>query len=164
MIALRPATMADAAALVAVMAEGFEGYRGFAPPDWEPQMPPVEAMAGRLAAPTTFCLVAEEDGAVAGHVSFLPSGLSTHPEPEDGLAHLWQMFVRPPHFGSGLAGELLARAVAEARTRGYSAMRLFTPAGQARARRFYEREGWSLMREFDDERLGLRVAEYRQSV
>ena len=30
-----------------------------------------------------------------------------------------------------------------ARERGFSQMRLFTPVAQARARRFYEREGWA---------------------
>jgi len=74
------------------------------------------------------------------------------------------MFARPAHWGTGLAPDLLARAVVAARERGFTAMRLFTPAGQARARRFYEREGWSLVREFDDDRLGLRVAEYRREL
>ena len=35
-----------------------------------------------------------------------------------------------------------ADSLACARGRGYAWMRLFTPAAQARARRFYEREGW----------------------
>jgi len=41
-------------------------------------------------------------------------------------------------------------------------MRLFTPAGQRRARRFYEREGWTLVEapRFEDA-FGLDVAEYR---
>jgi ribosomal protein S18 acetylase RimI-like enzyme len=161
-IRLREATAADAATLLGIMAEGFEGYHDFAPPGWEPQMPPVEAVAERLAAPTTFCLVAEDDEDVAGHVSFLPSDLSGHPGPQDGLAHLWQMFVRPAHFGTGLALGLLGRAVDEARARGFTEMRLYTPAGQAQARRFYERESWTAVREFDDARLGLRVVEYRR--
>jgi GNAT superfamily N-acetyltransferase len=40
------------------------------------------------------------------------------------------------------AEELARFAIAAARERGFSAMRLFTPAAHARARRFYEREGW----------------------
>jgi len=162
-VELRRATADDAEALLAIMLEGFEGYRSFAPPGWEPESPPLEAMRERIGAPTTWTLVADADGeGIAGHVSFLPSEISGHPEPDPRLAHLWQMFVRPGHFGSGLAPRLLARAVEAARKREFSQMRLFTPAGQARARRFYEREGWALVREFDEPRLGLRVVEYRR--
>ena len=55
--------------------------------------------------------------------------------------------------------------LAEARARGFAAMRLFTPAPQARARRFYEREGWALARPpAFDERMGLEIAEYRRAL
>ena len=60
---------------------------------------------------------------------------------------------------------LHAAAVDEARARGFTAMRLFTPGGQERARRFYEREGWSLVRPpAFDERIGLEIAEYRRAL
>jgi GNAT superfamily N-acetyltransferase len=157
---LRPATADDAEALIAVMAEGVAGYRDFAP-DWEMRMPPLEGMRARIELAGGFTLLAEADGAVLGHVSYLPSEDSGHPDPQPGLAHLWQMFVRESHQGSGLATELMARAVAAAREGGYTQMRLYTPALQQRARRFYEREGWELLREFFDDRLGLDVAEYR---
>ena len=164
-VRVRPATPDDAATLLALMVEGFEGYRGFAPAGWEPAPPPDEAMRERLGVASHWCVVAEDDdGGVAGHVAFLDAADSGHPGTEPGLAHLWQMFARPAHWGTGLAPDLLGRAVAAARERGFTAMRLFTPAGQARARRFYEREGWSLVREFDDDRLGLRVAEYRREL
>ena len=42
-------------------------------------------------------------------------------------------------------------------------MRLFTPAGHARARRFYEREGWEPRGEPTlEEPLGLELIEYRR--
>ena len=40
-------------------------------------------------------------------------------------------------------------------------MRLFTPADQARARRFYEREGWRLEAAVEDDEIGFAVVEYR---
>jgi hypothetical protein len=44
-------------------------------------------------------------------------------------------------------------------------MRLFTPAGQVRARRFYEREGWTVAGEpYDDEDLHLEIVEYRRAL
>jgi hypothetical protein len=53
----------------------------------------------------------------------------------------------------------------EARARAFTAMRLFTPAGQARARRFYEREGWSAVGgAFLVPALGLEVVEYRYAL
>src|SRR4051794_8022446 len=156
----RRATADDAETLLAIMADGVAGYREFAP-GWEPRMPPLEGMRARIVLDGGYTLLAEDGGEVAGHVSFLPSADSGHPDPQSGLAHLWQMFVRPASWGSGVASELMARAVAAAREAGYTEMRLYTPALQRRARRFYEREGWELVREFDDERLGLDVAEYR---
>jgi GNAT superfamily N-acetyltransferase len=160
---LRLATGDDAGALRANMAEGLETYRSFAPPGWEPEIVPVEAMRARIVSPAAWTLIAE-DGDLAGHVGFLASAESGHPDPEPELAHLWQLFVRPPHWGSRLAADLLARAVEEARARGFARMRLFTPAGQTRARRFYEREGWALVREFYEPRLGLDMAEYSRAL
>ena len=58
------------------------------------------------------------------------------------LAHFWQLFVRRDLWGGGLAGELHDMALAEIHARGYARARLFTPAGQARARRFYAKRGW----------------------
>src|SRR3712207_9125840 len=58
-------------------------------------------------------------------------------------------------WGTGLAAALLAEAVSEAAARGFVAMRLFTPVAHGRARRFYEREGWSVAAEpFAEERFG----------
>ena len=157
----RRATGDDADELLAIMVEGFEGYRSFAPPDWEPEIVEVGRVRARIEAPGTWTLVAEDGGAIAGHVSFLPSDDSGHPDPEPDLAHLWQLFARPAYWGTGLATELMARAFGACRDAGFVRMRLFTPAQQARARRFYEREGWRAVREFDDARLGLPLAEYR---
>jgi GNAT superfamily N-acetyltransferase len=53
-------------------------------------------------------------------------------------------------------------AITEARGRGYARMRLFTPAAQVRARRFYEREGWvQAGEEFHSPGPDLVIVEYR---
>jgi GNAT superfamily N-acetyltransferase len=66
------------------------------------------------------------------------------------------------HWGSGLARELHAAAVEAARERGFRAIRLFTPSAHARARRFYEREGWAAVgEEFHDPAPDLVLLEYR---
>jgi hypothetical protein len=58
---------------------------------------------------------------------------------------------------------LHADAIASAEARGFTSARLFTPAGQTRSRRFYEREGWATVAPpFFDERIGFDVVEYRR--
>jgi hypothetical protein len=56
--------------------------------------------------------------------------------------------------------------VAEARAAGrYAAMRLHTPAEHARARRFYEREGWTAdAPPFYEPMLGLTLVTYRRAL
>ena len=142
---LRVASPRDAEALASVLEEGFESYRGFAPAGWEPPAPnwELDRLRARLADPDVWCLLAERDGRSVGHVSMLPAAKhSRWPSPEAGLVQLWHLFVRTDWWGSGLATALHAEVLREAAARGYREMRLFTPAAQARARRFYEREGW----------------------
>ena len=76
-------------------------------------------------------------------MGFLPADRLSFARIDDpGLVHFRQLFVTRGHWGTGLARRLHAAAIDEARARGFTAMRLFTPGGQERARRFYEREGW----------------------
>jgi GNAT superfamily N-acetyltransferase len=141
------------------VAIGFEGYRAFAPPGWQPpdERSPmqVERTRARLEAPGTWALLAEDAGGAAGHVAFVP--LAGIP----GSVHLWHLFVRPSWWGSGVAEQLLGRAVDAAVGRGYGRMRLYTPRDHARARAFYEREGSSHTGwEGYEEPLGLVLVEY----
>jgi predicted N-acetyltransferase YhbS len=164
---LRPAAPRDAVQIAAVLREGFEGYRSFAPPGWEPPDPghELEKLRARLNSPEVWCLVAEENGEPAGHVAVMPARLHEHSSQDAGMAHLWQLFVRPPWWGSGLATALHAQAIRETGARGFTAMRLFTPAAQARARRFYEREGWTAAGEPSDELdFGMPLVEYRRAI
>ena len=164
---VRDATPADAEALAGVLADCFEGYRAFAPPGWSPP-PPERELAGlkaRLGQPWLFCQLAVDGGEVAGHVGVVPSEQARWPESAPGLAHLWQLFVRAPWWGSGVGSELHARAIADAAARGCTELRLYTPALQARARRFYEREGWAPRGEpFDEPSFGMALVEYRRPV
>ena len=155
----------DADLLADNVSAGYATYRSFAPAGWEPPDRELEARRLRegLATPEVWALLAEEGGEPAGHVALMPA--ATHeliPSHEPGLLHFWQLFVREPWWGSGLATELHSRALREARARGYTALRLFTPAAQARAQRFYEREGWTLARPpFEDPSFGMELAELR---
>ena len=141
---LRLATPADAARLAANVSEGFESYRSFAPAGWQPPSADGELalLDDALGRAEVWCMLAEVGGELAGHVAIRPAETAPRGSREPGLAHFWQLFVKPAWHGSGLALELHDEAVREARERGFRTMRLYAAAGQARARRFYEREGW----------------------
>ncbi|MGZ6672094.1 MAG: GNAT family N-acetyltransferase, partial [Solirubrobacteraceae bacterium] len=146
---------------------GFSGYRSFAPTGWVPPSgsEELERLSRLLDDDDVYYQVAEHEGELVGHVGFLPAERTFAPVGDPRLAHFRQLFVVRAHWGSGLATRLHAAAIDEARARGFASMRLFTPGGQERARRFYEREGWSLARPpAFDERIGLEIAEYRRAL
>jgi GNAT superfamily N-acetyltransferase len=159
---LRVATLSDADALAATVQEGFESYREWAPRGWDPPPPAIQlrGIRDRLPEASCVCVLAEVDGRPAGHVAFTPA------RDEPGVAHVWMLFVRRPHWGTGVATALIARAVTDARASGsYTAMRLHTPAEHARARRFYEREGWTAdAPPFYEPMLGLTLVTYRRAL
>jgi GNAT superfamily N-acetyltransferase len=147
---LRPAEVGDAEELIETVVEAFDGYRAFAPPTWDPpdESRQLERFRGEIADPESFTLMA--DG--AGHVHWVPLG-----DPVD--IHLRHLFLRPAYWGTGLARALHDAAV---EAMGSRTARLVTPAGHMRARRFYEREGWTLFAERHDEHFGMPLAEYRR--
>jgi GNAT superfamily N-acetyltransferase len=152
--------------LATAVADAFMGYHVFAPAGWEP--PPASEQASMLerwiADADFWGELACEEGALAGHATFIPARRSLRAAPDPSLAHLGHLFVKPEYWGSSVAGELLARAVEAAITRGFARMRLFVPVGQARARRFYAREGFAAVGEPFEFGLGLPALEYRRSL
>lgn len=165
---IRRATPADADAIAATVSAGFETYRAFAPEGWQPP-DPLELALGvvvRLKLPTLRGWVAEtEAGEVAGHVTYVPAADSKAGSDDPALAHLEQLFVRPAHFGGGLAARLLAVAVSDAAASGFTHIRLGTPRDHHRARRFYEREGWTTDEApVEDEALGFVLILYRREL
>jgi GNAT superfamily N-acetyltransferase len=138
---------ADAPAVIDLLKQGFESYRAFAPPGWEPPDPgPEEEMATErvLGYDEVWYVIAEDERGHAAQCGFTPAHERRNMQGPrvPGTAHFWQLFVREDLWGSGIAGDLHERAVDAMRERGYTRARLLTPAGQRRARRFYERRGW----------------------
>ena len=161
---LRRAVPADAGELSRTVLLGFETYRSFAPRGWEPPASEADLTHERLLAlPAVWCQVGEHDGEMAGHVGFVAAARHAYPDEDPELAHLWGLFVRPEHWGTGLAASLHSAALAEASARGFRRFRLFVAAPQGRARRFYEREGWGAVGEpVFEPYLGLEIVEYRR--
>jgi GNAT superfamily N-acetyltransferase len=140
---LRLAGDADLPGIVAVTAAGFAGYRAFAPPGWAPPDDHAERMAKALADPTGWTAVAVHEGAVVGVAGWMAAAEGRGGPPSAGIGHVWSLFVAEAWWGTGLAASLLERAVGAMRAGGFRRARLYTPAGQARARAFYRREGWT---------------------
>ena len=162
-VTIRAPTPADVPRIAAVVAEGFDGYRSFAPAGWSP--PPAEEheryLRERLWYLALMILHPLTSSTIAGIVSMTPAANSRRAVDDPRLAHLWQLFIAREWWGSGLAKRLHGLVTEAARARSFTAMRLFTPADQARARRFYEREGWRLTGADPDDDIGFTVVEYR---
>jgi len=166
---IRIAVPDDAPALAATTRLGFDSYRTWAPEDWEPPPHTLElrSIRERLRQTTTWCAMAvQADGVQAGHVGITHAADRLRPHVRlPGRAHLWMLFVRPPWWGTGLAARLHGLGLEEAARQGYETIRLYTPDGAARARAFYEREGWDLAsRAFSEPLLGLDLVEYRRGL
>jgi GNAT superfamily N-acetyltransferase len=161
-VLLRPATRDDVPELVETVSGGFETYRAWAPRGWTPPERELHlaGIRGRLAERGCFCLLAEDGGSVAGQVGTVPVRGSL-----GRAGHVWMLFVREPWWGTGLAARLAGAAEADARARGWDELRLQTPSEHARARAFYEREGWTTDGEpLYEPTLGLVLVTYRRSL
>jgi GNAT superfamily N-acetyltransferase len=171
-ISTRRATVDDVDTLLDDLQAGFDSYVEFAPPGWQPPDVSVnrELTVELLGDPETWALLALEGESPVGHIAFLP-GRERRPSDRPradwrsrpvipGLAHLWQLFVLPRWWGSGVAPSLHDAAIGEMRARGYERGRLFTPSRHLRARRFYERRGWTVAEESWNDQLGLMLSEY----
>lgn len=148
---LRPAVPCDAELIATVLTEGFESYRSFAPPGWEP--PDVQAELERLQAflrnEEVWCLVAEDGGEIAGISVCRPER-----EGRPDMGWVGTLAVRKPWRRRGLGLALLLHSFRELRSRGRKrvglgvdgenttgAVRLYQRAGMrvARRRDTYER-------------------------
>jgi GNAT superfamily N-acetyltransferase len=164
LIRIRPATSADAEPLARGVIEGVEDYPSFAPPGWTAPSFEAELKEVReaLLDANVHCLVAESGSGLVGQITLLPAARAAYPVHDSSLAHISNLVVRRDYWGAGLASALHRAALEAADARGFTELRLFVAAGHARARRFYEREGWLPAGEpFADPTWGLTFVEYR---
>jgi GNAT superfamily N-acetyltransferase len=96
----------------------------------------VSWLAGGLPGGTQV-LVAEVDRQVVGFVHI------GRRDADADVGEVFALYVHPDHWGTGAARSLLDEAVQRLRADGLVRVVLWTHVGAARARRFYEDQGWS---------------------
>jgi len=100
-------------------------------------------------------LVAERDGTIVGSAVCIREGET---------CELRSLYVGPEAWGAGTAQRLQESALDAARGRGATEALLWVVEGNARARRFYEREGWAPDGETRASPLGPTEVRYRRSL
>jgi GNAT superfamily N-acetyltransferase len=126
---VRPATAADAPEVARIWEAAWrDAHIGHVPDELVAARTP-ESFRTRAAERVPDTVVAQVDGEVAGFVMVLDDEVD-------------QVFVDRRHRGSGVAGLLLAEAERLVGVAGHPRAWLAVVTGNARARRFYERQGW----------------------
>jgi GNAT superfamily N-acetyltransferase len=107
--------------------------------------------------PAQTALVAEDEaGRIVGWCTVAPS------RDADADGELWGIYVLSEAWGSGAGTALMAAGIDALRESGYREVILWVLEDNPRARRFYEREGWTLDgSRKEDEFLGVPVTEVR---
>ena len=126
---VRAAIAEDAAAVAHIWRDGWHAGHAGLVPDSLVAVRTDESFRARAADRVADTTVATVDGEVAGFVMVVAD------EAE-------QVYVSSRRRGTGVASALLAEAERQVRANGYETAWLAVVAGNARARAFYEREGW----------------------
>jgi GNAT superfamily N-acetyltransferase len=145
-VRIRDATVDDADAVALVHIHGWQwGYRGLLPGEYLDGLSAerrAEQWRSWLLEPgRTRTRLAEENGACVG---FAVSGPSRDPGADDDTGEVYAIYVEEDVAGTGVGTELLGSAIAWLTERGFARATLWVLEGNARGRRFYEREGWTL--------------------
>jgi GNAT superfamily N-acetyltransferase len=140
---IREAVREDARAIAEVhVASWLAAYRGLMPDETLDALD-VDARAVRweagLSDGSASALVAEDDDGIYGWATV---GRSRDPDAGDEVGELYGLYLAPGHWDRGLGRELHDAAVDELRTHGFEVATLWVLDTNARARAFYERQGW----------------------
>jgi GNAT superfamily N-acetyltransferase len=133
---LRPALPTDAETIAEIWFQGWrDGHLGNVPEALRVARTR-ESFSSRAAERVGDAVVATVDEAVVGFVMVIDDEVD-------------QVYVSADHRGSGVAAALLAEAERLVALNGHDQAWLAVVAGNARARRFYERSGWADEGPFD---------------
>jgi GNAT superfamily N-acetyltransferase len=145
---VRRAGPEDAAAITVVHVRSWQGaYRGLLPQEYLDGLDP----AGRVewwrqslerpGWPAAGTLVALSDGQVSGFANIGPTRDCGAGDARVGEVNA--IYVLPEAWGAGLGRALMTAALGELAAGGYESATLWVLESNARARRFYERAGWT---------------------
>jgi GNAT superfamily N-acetyltransferase len=135
-VAIRPAEPDDASAVADIWHHGWvDGHLGHVPDDLV-AIRTVESFSVRAAQRVGDTVVATVDGTLAGFVMVVGDEVE-------------QVYVSRHHRGTGVAAALLAESERLVKETGHDQAWLAVAVGNAHARRFYERNGWTDEGAFD---------------
>jgi GNAT superfamily N-acetyltransferase len=161
-VEIRRARLADAAAIAEVHVRTWQaayehvfGAERLATVTVERRLP----MWKEILSGDTIGFVAEEDGRIVGLATVGPS------REDDAEGELYAIYVEPQAWGTAAGHALMRAAVGGLCGRGYRDAILWVLEDNPRARRFYEREGWSLDgNRREGEHLGVATIEVRYRI
>ncbi len=161
-VQLRAAIPADASEIARVHVRAWQvGYQGLLPDTYLGDLR-AEDRASRYTlgvadASTPSTIVAVEGAAICGFVTTGPAREGT-----EGAGHLMALYVDPDRWGRGIGRVLIARGRAELVARGYREAVLWVLAGNQRAARFYDADGWVFDGQVGEREVwGIRVTDHR---
>lgn len=135
-VLLRPARVSDAAVVAEIWYDGWrDGHFGHAPDELVAIRTP-GSFDTRAADRVGDTVVATDGDTIAGFVMVAGDEVE-------------QIYVATGHRGTGVAAVLLAEAERLVAAKGHDRAWLAVAVGNARARRFYERQGWADEGPFD---------------
>ncbi|MDT0472859.1 GNAT family N-acetyltransferase [Streptomyces sp. DSM 41014] len=139
-------TVADCAGVAEIRVRGWRAaYRGMMPQSH------LDAMSVQENTARLRTRLRTGDGSVVNLVAEAPGGLvgwACHGPYRDGevapgSAELYALYVHPEHCGTGIGGALLAESLRRCRADGRTRVHLWVLKANVRARRFYERWGFT---------------------
>ena|SRR5437868_4202185 len=140
---LRPAEPEDAMAVARVHVRSWQAaYRTLLPEDYLQQLRPEDRAQkydfASLDPLTPRTIVASEDGLIQGFATTAPSREAHLPD----HGELCALYVDPEYWGQGLGVALVSAARARLFGLGFRNALLWVLAGNVRAERFYQMDGW----------------------
>jgi ribosomal protein S18 acetylase RimI-like enzyme len=158
-VKVRAATLDDVPELARVHTESSAvAYDGIAPPDPDGLVRRMRNWNAVIRKPDFHGFLAEDDGVAVGVLSV---GASEH---EDGAGELYAIYVHPDYWGRG-AGQMLLDQAHQTLSELFDEAILTVLVANPRARRFYERNGWTLYDIRTEMHFGgipIEVAKYRR--
>jgi GNAT superfamily N-acetyltransferase len=143
MLHVRPAEADDAAPVARVHVRSWQiGYRGLLPDHYLDGLRPEDRMGhytfGSADPEVPHTLVALDEGVIRGFATTAPCRDAGTPEAGEVLA----LYVDPDTWGVGVGTLLIGEARHHLWTQGFSDAVLWVLAGNVRAHRFYQSDGW----------------------